>query len=152
MTEFMHREVPLLGRKIHRIGIVGNYGRPKDLRSRIDAGGELRLLDAQDAKVTPVLRVALKRDQSSIVLATGPTFSFTGGSLRKSADSIRKLLDIDQIDILQQFWLGKTAAETDSTREALHALKADGVVRHIGTDPAIGRERDNWPRTRSTTC
>ena len=26
MTEFMHREVPLLGRKIHRIGIVGNYG------------------------------------------------------------------------------------------------------------------------------
>lgn len=134
MTDFLHREVPLLGRTIHRIGIVGNFGiDPKTFEAALDAGVNYVFWTPKMRKVTPVLRAALKRDRSSIVLATGPTFSFTGGSLRKSADSIRKLLDIDQIDILQQFWLGKTAAETDSTREALHALKADGVVRHIGT-------------------
>ena len=149
----MHREVPLLGRKIHRIGIVGNYGiDPKTFEAALDAGVNYVFWTPKMRKVTPVLRAALKRDRSSIVLATGPTFSFTGGSLRKSADSIRKLLDIDQIDILQQFWLGKTAAETDSherrcTRSRPAASYGTSAHRFM-----IGRERDNWPRTRSTTC
>ena len=134
MSDFTHREVPLLGRRIHRIGIVGNYGiDPKTFNAALDAGVNYVFWTPKMRKITPVLKAALKRDRSSVVLATGPTFSYFGGSLEKSADAIRRLLDIDQIDILQQFWLGKTAAETESTRDALHKLKAEGVVKHIGT-------------------
>ena len=134
MNDFLFREVPLLGRRLHRIGIVGNYGiDPETFEAALDAGVNYVFWTPKMRKVTPALKAALRRDRSAIVLATGPTFSYTGASLRKSADAIRRQLDIDQIDILQQFWLGKTAAETASTREALINLKADGVVKHIGT-------------------
>jgi aryl-alcohol dehydrogenase-like predicted oxidoreductase len=134
MSDFLYREVPLLGRRVHRIGIVGNYGiDPKTFEAALDAGINYVFWTPKMRKVTPALKAALKRDRSSIVLATGPTFSYFGGTLEKSAEAIRRQLDIDQIDILQQFWLGKTAAETESTQEALLKLKADGVVKHIGT-------------------
>ena len=134
MTDFLYREVPVLGRRIHRIGIVGNYGiDPETFEAALDAGVNYVFWTPKMRKITPVLKAALKRDRSSVVLATGPTFAFTGASLQKSADAIRRQLDIDQIDILQQFWLGKTSAETASTQDALHGLKDAGVVKHIGT-------------------
>ena len=85
------------------------------------------------SKVTPVLKDALKRDRERIVVATGPTFSFFGSSLKKGAEQILRILDIEYIDILQQFWLGKTAAQTAATMDVLHALKDEGKVRLIGT-------------------
>ena len=84
-------------------------------------------------KVTPTLKAALKKDRDKIVLATGPTFGYFGSSLRKSTEQILRLLDIEYIDILQQFWLGKISAQTNSTMEVLHALKEEGKVRRIGT-------------------
>ena len=87
MTDFLYREVPVLGRRIHRIGIVGNYGiDPATFESALDAGVNYVFWTPKMRKITPVLKAALKRDRSSVVLATGPTFAFTGASLRKSAD------------------------------------------------------------------
>ncbi len=134
MSDWLQKDIPILQRPIHRVGIVGNYGiSPETFEAALEAGINYVFWTPKMRKITPVLKAALKRDRASIVLATGPTFSYFGGSLQKGADSIRRLLDIDQIDLFQQFWLGKTAAETASTREALLTLRESGAVRHIGT-------------------
>ncbi len=134
MTSWLQRDVPRLDRPIHRIGIACNFGLdPSTFDAALDAGINYVFWTPKMRKVTPALKAALKRDRTSIVLATGPTLSFFGGSLRSGADHILKTLDIDYIDILQQFWLGKMGAETEATAEVLAELKQEGKVRMVGT-------------------
>ena len=133
-SEWLVRDVARLGRPIHRVGIACNFGLDGSaFEAALDAGINYVYWTPKMRAVTPVLKAALKRDRDRIILATGPTFSFFGNSLRKGADQIRKMLDIDQIDILQQFWLGKMSAETEATTDALRELKASGKVAMIGT-------------------
>lgn len=132
--DWLYRDIPTLGQRVHRVGLVGNFGiQPKTFEAALDAGLNYVFWTPKMTKVTPVLKAALKRDRSSIVLATGPTFSFFGGSLRSGTEKILRMLDIEYIDILQQFWLGKWGAQTGATTEALHELKESGKVRLIGT-------------------
>jgi len=134
MHDWLYRDVPALSQRIHRIGIAGNFGvHPKTFQAALDAGINYVFWTPKMRKVTPVLKDALKRNRQSIVLATGPTFAYFGNTLERSTEKILKLLDIDYIDILQQFWMGKTSAQTDSTMETLHRLRSSGKVRFIGT-------------------
>jgi aryl-alcohol dehydrogenase-like predicted oxidoreductase len=134
VSEWLYRDVPLLNKKVHRIGIAGSFGiKPDTFQAALDAGINYVFWTPKMRALTPVLKAALKNDRQSIVLATGPTLSFFGGSLRKGTEHILKTLDIEYIDILQQFWLGKMGAETPATAEALAELKESGKVRMIGT-------------------
>jgi aryl-alcohol dehydrogenase-like predicted oxidoreductase len=132
--DWLYRDIPVLGQRVHRVGLVGNFGiEPKTFEAALDAGLNYVFWTPKMTKVTPVLKAALKKNRTSIVLATGPTFSFFGGSLRSGTEKILRLLDIEYIDILQQFWLGKWSAQTGATTEALAELKESGKVRLIGT-------------------
>ncbi len=122
--DWLYRDIPVLGQRVHRVGLVGNFGiEPKTFEAALDAGLNYVFWIPKMTKVTPVLKAALKKNRTSIVLATGPTFSFFGGSLRSGTEKILRLLDIEYIDILQQFWLGKWSAQTGATTEALAELK-----------------------------
>lgn len=133
-ADWLTRDVPRLGRCIHRVGIACNFGMDASaFNAALDAGINYVFWTPKMRTITPVLRDALQRDRDRIVLATGPTFSFFGGSLQKGTDHILRTLKIDQIDILQQFWLGKMGAETAATADALDELKASGKVRMVGT-------------------
>ncbi len=133
MTSWLHRDVPALNRSIHRIGLAGNFGIDANTyAAALEAGINYVFWTPKMRTVTPALKAALKRNRESIVLSTGPTFAFFGSTLRKSTEQILRSLDIEYIDILQQFWLGKTSAQTEATMDALHTLKAEGKVRHIG--------------------
>lgn len=134
MSDWLKRDVPALKRQVHRVGLAGNFGiDAKTYEAALDAGLNYVFWTPKMRRVTPVLREALKRDRESIVVATGPTFSYFGGSLISGTEKILRLLNIDYIDVLQQFWLGKTSAQTEATMEALHALRDSGKVRLIGT-------------------
>jgi len=134
MNDWLKRDIPVLGRTVHRMGLAGNFGiDAKTYAAALEAGVNYVFWTPKMKVVTPPLKDALKRDRESIVLATGPTLAFFGSSLRKSTEQILRQLDIEYIDILQQFWLGKTSAETESTTEALNSLKDEGKVRLIGT-------------------
>jgi aryl-alcohol dehydrogenase-like predicted oxidoreductase len=134
MNDWLYRDVPALERRIHRIGLAGNLGiDEKTYAAALERGLNYVFWTPKMKKVTPALKAALKKDRESIVLATGPTLAFFGGSLRSATEQVLKLLDIEYIDILQQFWLGKTSARTQGTIEALHELKDSGKVRCIGT-------------------
>ena len=134
MTDWLYRDVPALDRRVHRIGLAGNFGiDEKTYAAALERGLKYVVWTPKMKKVTPALKAALKKDRESIVVSTGPTFSFFGGSLRSSTEQILKILDIEYIDVLQQFWLGKTSARTQGTIDALHELKESGKVRCIGT-------------------
>ena len=82
-TEWLVRDVARLGRPIHRVGIACNFGLDGSaFEAALDAGINYVYWTPKMRAVTPVLKAALKRDRDRIILATGPTFSFFGNSLR----------------------------------------------------------------------
>lgn len=131
---FTHRYVPALGRRVHRLGLAGNYGLGADgLRRALDMGPEYVFWTPRMSEVTAPLREALAKDREKYVIATGPTLGFMAGSLSRVVDKARRLLKTDYLDILQLFWLGKTSSWRPSVVKELVQLRESGVVRRIGT-------------------
>ncbi|MDX2050980.1 MAG: aldo/keto reductase [Polyangiaceae bacterium] len=84
-------------------------------------------------KLKPALRRALSARREDYVLATGPSFGYFGGNVRRAAERLLSDLGTDYIDVFQLFWLGVSSAWTPGTMEALVRLKEEGKVRAIGT-------------------
>jgi aryl-alcohol dehydrogenase-like predicted oxidoreductase len=131
MSEFTHRE--FLGRRVHRLGLSGNYGLDADgVRRAFELGLNYVLWTVTARQMVAPLREALGRDRERYVVATGPTMGVTAGGVRRAAEKVLKTLDTDYLDIFQLFWLGKTSAWTDGTVGELLKLKEEGKVRAIG--------------------
>ena len=131
--DFLYRHVPALNRRVFRLGLATNFGiSGSDLEWALDQGMNYVFWLPKSKQVTPSLKAALKRNRESIVVASGPTIGFFGGSIRKGCERLLKTLDTDYLDILQIFWLGRTSAWTKSTIDALVNLKSSGKVRAIG--------------------
>lgn len=132
-NEFLYKDVPAFRHRMFRLGLATHYGiKGEDLEWALDQGVNYVFWTSSARKTTGSLKAALKRDRESIVLASGPTTAYFGGSVKRSCDRILKKLDIDYLDVFQIFWLGKTSAWTKSTVDALVSLKESGKVRAIG--------------------
>ncbi|MFO7461435.1 MAG: aldo/keto reductase, partial [Desulfatiglandales bacterium] len=83
-------------------------------------------------KVTESLKIAIKRDRESIILASGPSIGYFSGGVRDACEKMLKKLGTDYVDIFQLFWLGRGSAWTESTVETLISLRESGLVRKIG--------------------
>jgi aryl-alcohol dehydrogenase-like predicted oxidoreductase len=131
--DFLHRDVPAFRKRMFRIGLATNYGVDgEDLEWALEQGVNYVFWTPTARKVTKSLKAALKRDRESIVLATGPTIGFFGGSIKAACERLLKKLETDYIDVLQLFWLGRTSAWTASTIDALVSLRESGTVRALG--------------------
>jgi predicted aldo/keto reductase-like oxidoreductase len=133
-TDFTRRTIPSLGKSVFRLGLACNMG--------IDAAGFEHALDRgvdyvfwtslRTGKIRPSLSKALAKRRENVVVASGPTMGYFGGSVRKTAESILRDLGTDYLDVYTLFWLGVGAAWTEGTIEALTRLKEEGKVRAIG--------------------
>lgn len=133
LTDFLYRDVPALKRRVFRLGLATNYGiAAEDVEWALDQGVNYFFWTSKAKKVLPALKKALKRDRESLVIATGPTTGFSGSGIKRGCNRLLQKLDTDYIDILQIFWLGRTAAWTPSTIDALVSLRESGKVRAIG--------------------
>ncbi len=134
-TDFLHRTLPILGKKVHRLGLSFNHGLDASATEKALEAGLNYLFWTKRRKSDrhAVIKAALKKNREGYVVATGPLLGYTGGSIRRSAERFLRSLDIDYIDIWQLFWLGKMSAFTPSVQEELVKLKEDGLVRSIGT-------------------
>jgi len=131
--EFLFRNVPAFGRKVFRLGLATNYGVDgKDLEWALEQGVNYVFWTPAARKVTKSLKAALKRNRESIVLATGPTIGFFGGSIKGACERLLKKLGTDYLDVYQLFWLGRASAWTGATVDALVSLRESGMVRAIG--------------------
>jgi aryl-alcohol dehydrogenase-like predicted oxidoreductase len=131
--EFLYRDVAAFKRKVFRLGLATNYGVDgEDLEWALKQGINYIFWTPTARRVTKQLKAALKRDRESLVLASGPTIGYFGGSVRRACERLLKKLDTDYLDVFQLFWLGRTSAWTSSTMDALVSLRESGMVRAIG--------------------
>jgi aryl-alcohol dehydrogenase-like predicted oxidoreductase len=132
--EFLHRELPIVQKRVHRLGLSFNYG--------IDGAGVEAALDKglnylfwskfRKGEQHEVVKAALKRDRERYVLASGATLGFFAGGVRRGAEKLLRAFDVDYIDVFHLFWLGKMSAFTEAVQRELVKLREEGLVRALG--------------------
>ena len=131
--DFLYRDVPSLGRRVFRLGLAANFGvEGVDLEWALEQGVNYIFWPPSAKRVKTSLKAALKRDRESVILATGPTTGYFGGSVKRACDRLLKTLGTEYLDVFQLFWLGRTSILTSSTIDALVSLRESGKVRAIG--------------------
>jgi aryl-alcohol dehydrogenase-like predicted oxidoreductase len=143
--DFLHRNLAVVDKRVHRLGLALNMGIDEaGLEYTLERGVNYFFFPQRSAKkLTAALRRLLARYRDRMVIATGPSLGFFGGSVRRGAENALSLLGVDYLDVFQLYWLGKTSAWTESTQRELVGLKEAGKVRAIGTSihdrPRAGR-------------
>lgn len=147
---FLHRTPARLGKRVFRLGLSASYGLDEAAIREAFASGMNYVFWAPTAKkLTRVLREEVKRDRERLCIATGPTFGFFRGGIRKRAEEALRLLDTDYLDVFQLYWLGKMSAFTEGNVEELVRLREEGKVRALGVSihdrPRAGRLAEDSP-------
>jgi aryl-alcohol dehydrogenase-like predicted oxidoreductase len=133
MDDFRFRDLRPVGKRVLRLGLALNYGIDGDgVRAAADRGVGYFFWPRRGAEIGGVLRELGSARRDRMVVATGPTLGFFGGSVRRSAERALKALGTDYLDVFQLFWVGKTSTITDATMGELVKLRDSGKVRAIG--------------------
>lgn len=131
--DFLYRDVPSLGRRVYRLGLATNFGvEGVDLEWALEQGVNYIFWTPNARRVKASLKAALNRDRESVILATGPTTGYFGGSVKRACDRLLKTLGTEYLDVFQLFWLGRSSILTSSTIDALISLRESGKVRAVG--------------------
>lgn len=132
--DFRYRTLPVIDKRVLRLGLACNFGiDAAGIEWALGEGGiQYVFWTPRQKAATEALRRALKRDRGRYAIATGPTTALWSGNLRRYVDKVRATLQIDQIDILQMFWLGKTSRWAPKIVDELETLRDEGAVRAIG--------------------
>lgn len=134
MNEFLQRDVPGIGKHVHRLGLACNYGiDAKGFSAGLERGlNYVMYTSMRTGKVRSAVAEGLKKNREGLVLASGTTLGYFGGSVRRGVESVLKTLGTDYIDVFHLFWVGVGAAYSDATREAMVKLKEEGKIRRFG--------------------
>jgi len=141
---FAHRSVPRLGKRLFRLGLSASYGLDEAAaREALEGPFQYVFWNPMARVLTAPLRDALRRDRERYAVATGPTFGFLRGSVRRAAERSLRLLGTDYLDVLQVFWVSKMSALTGGVVAEMVRLREEGKVRAIGVSihdrPRAGR-------------
>jgi aryl-alcohol dehydrogenase-like predicted oxidoreductase len=131
-ADFRVRELPHVGKRVLRLGLSVNMGLSEPAVEAALERGLGYVFWPVKRKMSAVIARRLKRDRESVVVATGPTVGWFGGSVRRAADKALRLLDTEYLDVFHLFWLGRGAAWTSATVDELVKLRDTGKVRAIG--------------------
>ena len=132
-NDFLYRDVPSFGRRMCRLGLATSLGIDgQDLEWALEQGINYVFWTPYSRRVTESLKAIINHDRESLVLASGPTTGYFGGSIRRACERLLKKLRTDYLDVFQLFWLGRGSAWSASTIEALVSLRESGMVRAIG--------------------
>ena len=131
--DFSTTTLPLVGKKIFRMGIAGNYGlQADDIEWAADQGANYWLWGASFKKVAPGIRQVIRRDREKHVVAMLGWGLFPW-QVRKSVENTLRTLQTEYLDVFKLGWLGRTSFYRRSIIETLLLLKQEGKIRAIGT-------------------
>jgi aryl-alcohol dehydrogenase-like predicted oxidoreductase len=148
--DFLHRDVPALRKRVFRLGLAVSHG-IDEAGIREALAGEMNYVfwNPTARKLVAPLRDALSRDRERYVVATGPTFGWFEGAIRRRVERALRELGTDYLDVLQLYWVGVTSSLGDAGMEALVRLREEGKVRAIGVSihdrPRAGRLAEDSP-------
>jgi aryl-alcohol dehydrogenase-like predicted oxidoreductase len=129
--DFLHRDVPKLGKRVHRLGLAGSHGiDDAGIRAAIDQG--INYLFCTRSTMFPAVRDAIQRDRERLVIATGPVIGHFQFTIRRAAEKALRTLGTEYIDVFHLFWAGKMSAINERTLEEMRRLKEEGKIRAIG--------------------
>jgi aryl-alcohol dehydrogenase-like predicted oxidoreductase len=141
--DFLHRDVPALGKRVHRLGLSGSFGLDEAAAREALETVQYVFWSPRMKGLTAPLRDALARDRERYVVSAGPLLGFLRGGVRRAAEAALRTLRVDYLDVFQLYWLGKMSALTGAVQEELLRLKDEGKIRVIGTSihdrPRAGR-------------
>jgi len=145
---FLHREIPALRKRVHRLGLAASFGIDEaGIREALDAG--LNYVFYTRGVLERPVREALRRDRERLVIATGPVLGWFRGSIRRAAEKRLRALGTDYLDVFQLYWLSRMSAWTPGNVEELLRLREEGKVRALGVSihdrPRAGRLAEDSP-------
>ena len=148
--DFLHRDVPALRKRVFRLGLAVSHGIDQaGIREALDGEMSYVFWNPTARKLVAPLREALSRDRERYVVATGPTFGWFEGPIRRRVEQALRDLGTDYLDVLQLYWVGVTSSLGDASMEALVRLREEGKVRAIGVSihdrPRAGRLAEDSP-------
>ncbi len=130
---FLSTTLPVLGTRIHRLGLACSYGIDNDgIATAVNDRGLGFVFWTPRQKGEEALKARMKRDRDSVVLMTGPTTARWSGNLTRYVDKALKRLEVEQLDVLMALWVGVTSNLSDTRFEELVRLRESGKVRAIG--------------------
>jgi len=132
-TDFLHRDVPALRKRVFRLGLAVSHGLDEEgIREALDGEINYVFWNPLARRLVGPLRDALSRNRERYVVATGPSFGWFAGSIRRRVESALRRLDTDYLDVLQLYWLGVSSSLGEANVEALARLREEGKVRAVG--------------------
>ena len=132
MSDFTHREVERFGKRIFRLGLSGSFGLDEEGCREALEQVQYVFWSPRMKALTPALRDALAVNRDRYVVSAGPLLGYFPGAVRRAAEGALRTLGIDQLDVLQLYWLGKMSAFTNAIREEMVKLREEGKVRTLG--------------------
>lgn len=131
--DFLHTTLPVLGKRVHRLGLACSYGIDNaGVHTALHDRGLGFVFWTPRQKGEAALKAALKRNREGVVLMTGPTTAHWSGNLTRYVDKALKRLETDHLDVLMTFWVGVTSTLNEARFEEMVRLRESGKVRAIG--------------------
>lgn len=133
-VDFLHRDIPILKKRVHRLGLSFNSKLSADVvKKALDKGINYLFWTTSATKEHhEVVKERLRNDREKIVLAGGVSVGYFAGSVRRSAEKLLKSFDIEYLDVFQLYWLGKMSAFTKGVEKELEKLREEGLIRATG--------------------
>ena len=131
-AEFRYADLPILNKRVLRLGVAGNYGLTgADIHHAAEQGVRYWVWTPRFKQATPALREILNKDRDKHVVAIMGT-AYTAGMVNRGVEKARRLLGTDFIDIYQVSWLGTGSFFSRSIQATLVANKNQGSVKALG--------------------
>lgn len=132
-SDFLVREVPALGRRLHRVGLSATFGLDEaGIEAALERGLQYVFWNPTARRLTRVLQKLGPARRERLVIATGPTLGFFPGALRRRVERALRLLGSDYVDVLQLYWLGRMSSDRARVVEEMQRLADEGKVRLLG--------------------
>jgi len=132
-NDFSFRRLPVIEKRVFRMGIAGNYGiDSSDIEWAADQGANYWVWGTSFKKVTSGIKQVIRKDREKNVVAH-LGWGFFGWQVRQGVEKALRKLNTDYLDVFKLGWLGRTSIYSQGTIDSLLKLKQEGKIKAIGT-------------------
>ncbi|MFH1983412.1 MAG: aldo/keto reductase [Pseudomonadota bacterium] len=132
-STFSHRVLPVINKRVFRMGVAGNYGiDSSDVEWAAEHGFNYWVTGASYKKVKAGIKTVIGKDRENHVVAL-LGWGFFGWQVRRNVEKALRELDTDYLDVFKLGWLGRMSAYTGGIVDTLLKLKQEGKIKAIGT-------------------
>lgn len=132
-NDFCFRILPVIGKRVFRMGIAGNYGiDSSDIEWAAEHGANYWVWGRSFNKVTSGIKRVIRKDRDRNVVAL-LGWGFFGWQVRRSVEKALRELNTDYLDVFKLGWLGRTSVYSQGVIDSLLKLKQEGKIKAIGT-------------------